>query len=103
MKFRPLHDRVLLRRSVAETKTAGGIILPETAQEKSTQAEVVAVGSGARDEAGKLIALDVQVGDLVLISKWGGNEITIDGEELLIVKESDIMGVVEGGATAKAA
>ena len=103
MKFRPLHDRVLLRRSVAETKTAGGIILPETAQEKSTQAEVVAVGSGARDEAGKLIALDVQVGDLVLISKWGGNEITIDGEELLIVNESDIMGVVEGGATAKAA
>ena len=103
MKFRPLHDRVLLRRSVAEAKTAGGILLPEMAQEKSTQAEVVAVGSGTHNEAGKLIALDVQVGDLVLISKWGGNEITIDGEELLIVKESDIMGIVEGGTTAKAA
>jgi len=103
MQFRPLHDRVLLRRLEAETKTSGGIILPETAQEKSTQAEVVSVGSGVRDEAGKLIPLDVQAGDLVLISKWGGNEVNIDGEELLIVKESDIMGVVVEAQSAKAA
>jgi chaperonin GroES len=95
MKFRPLHDRVLLRRLAAEEKTAGGIILPEAAQEKSAEAEVVAIGTGSHDETGKLIPLDVQVGDQVLISKWGGNEVVIDGEELLIVKESDIMGVVE--------
>lgn len=95
MKFRPLHDRVLLRRLGADEKTAGGIIIPETAKEKPSEGEVVAVGSGARDESGKVVALDVQSGDRVLFSKWSGTEVTIDGEELLVMKESDIMGIIE--------
>lgn len=95
MKFRPLHDRVLLRRLGADEKTAGGIIIPETAKEKPSEGEVVAVGSGARDESGKVVTLDVQSGDRVLFSKWSGTEVTIDGEELLVMKESDIMGIIE--------
>lgn len=98
MKFRPLHDRVLLRRIEANTKTAGGIIIPETAKEKPQEGEVVAVGPGARDESGKINALDVKSGDRVLFGKWSGTEVKIDGEELLIMKESDIMGVLEGTA-----
>jgi chaperonin GroES len=103
MKFRPLHDRVLLRRVESDAKTAGGIIIPDTAKEKPAEGEVLAVGAGLRDEAGKLIPLDVKVGDHVLFSKWSGTEITIDGEELLVVKESDIMGVIEAKKKAKAA
>ena len=95
MGFRPLHDRVLVRRVEENTKTAGGIIIPDTAKEKPSQGEVVAVGPGARDEAGNLVALDVKVGDTVLFGKWSGTEITLDGEELLIMKESDIMGVLD--------
>jgi len=95
MKFRPLHDRVVVKRVDAEQKTAGGIIIPDTAQEKPQQAEVVAVGPGARDERGEIVALDVKVGDLVLFGKWSGTEVRIDGQDLLILKESDIMGVVE--------
>lgn len=95
MKFRPLHDRVLLRRLGADEKTAGGIIIPETAKEKPSEGEVVAVGSGTRDEAGKVVALDVKAGDRVLFSKWSGTEVTINGEELLVMKESDIMGIIE--------
>jgi chaperonin GroES len=95
MKFRPLHDRVLVRRIDAEEKTAGGIIIPDTAKEKPQQGQVVAVGPGARNEAGQLVAPDVQVGDTVLFGKWSGTEVKIDGEDLLIMKESDIMGVVE--------
>ena len=95
MKFRPLHDRVVVRRIDADQKTAGGIIIPETAQEKPMQGEIVAVGPGARDEAGKVVALDVKAGDVVIFGKWSGTEVKIDGEDLLIMKESDIMGVVE--------
>ncbi len=102
-KFRPLHDRVLLKRLESETKTAGGIIIPDTAKEKPAQAEVVAVGTGTRDESGKLVALDVKEGDIVLFSKWSGSEITLDGQELLVVKESDIMGVIEAKKKSKAA
>ena len=99
MKFRPLHDRVLLRRVEQEAKTAGGIIIPDTAKEKPMEAEVIAAGPGAYNEDGDgRMALDVKVGDRVLISKWAGTEITIDGQELLVVKESDIMGVIEGAA-----
>ncbi len=94
MKFRPLHDRVVVRRVDSEEKTAGGIILPDTAQEKPSEGEIVAVGSGARDETGKLIPLDVKKGDVVLFGKWSGTEIKINGEELLIMKESDIMGIM---------
>ena len=94
MKFRPLHDRVVVRRVNAEEKTAGGIILPDTAQEKPSEGEVVAVGSGARDENGKIVELDVKAGDIVLFGKWSGTEVKINGEDLLIMKESDIMGVV---------
>ena len=94
MKFRPLHDRVLVKRIDAEEKTAGGIIIPDTAKEKPQEGEVVAVGPGARDEAGKLVALDVKKGDRVLFGKWSGTEVKIDGQDLLIMKESDIMGVV---------
>ncbi len=94
MKFRPLHDRVLLRRLEQEEKTAGGIIIPDTAKEKPMEAEVVAVGPGSRDESGKLRPLDVRPGDRVLIGKWSGSEVKISGEELLIVKESDIMGII---------
>ncbi len=95
MKFRPLHDRVLLRRLEQEEKTAGGIIIPDTAKEKPMEGEVIAVGAGARDESGKVVPLDVKAGDRVLFSKWSGTEVTIDGEELMVMKESDIMGVVE--------
>ncbi len=94
MKFRPLHDRVVVRRLEQEEKTAGGIIIPDTAKEKPMQGEVVAVGPGARGEDGKIVALDVKKGDRVLFGKWSGTEVKIDGEELLIMKESDIMGVI---------
>jgi len=96
MKFRPLHDRVVMRRVAQETKTAGGLIIPDTAQEKPTEGEVVAVGPGARNERGELVALGVKAGDRVLFAKWSGTEIKIDGEDLLIMGESDIMGVLEG-------
>jgi chaperonin GroES len=95
MKFRPLHDRVVVRRTEQETKSAGGIIIPDTAAEKPQQGEVIAVGPGARDEAGKLIAIDLKKGDKVLFGKWSGTEVKIDGQELLIMKESDVMGVLE--------
>jgi chaperonin GroES len=101
MKFRPLHDRVLLRRVDAEQKTAGGIIIPDTAKEKPMEGEVIAVGAGTRDENGKLQPLDVKAGDRVLFGKWSGTEVKIDGEELLIMKESDIMGVIEGAKASK--
>jgi chaperonin GroES len=95
MKFRPLHDRVVVRRIEGEEKTKGGIIIPDTAKEKPQEGEVIAVGSGARDESGKLIPLDVKAGDRVLFGKWSGTEVKIDGEDLLIMKESDIMGVLD--------
>ena len=94
MNFRPLHDRVLVRRVEAEEKTAGGIIIPDTAKEKPQEGEIIAVGPGGRDEAGKLTPLDVKTGDKILFGKWSGTEVKIDGQELLIMKESDIMGVV---------
>ena len=94
MKFRPLHDRVVVKRVEEDTKTKGGIIIPETAQEKPMQGEVIAVGAGARDESGKVVALDVKAGDRVLFGKWSGTEVKIDGTEYLIMKESDIMGIV---------
>lgn len=97
MKFRPLHDRVVVRRVESEEKTAGGIIIPDTAKEKPQEGEVIAVGPGARDEAGKLVPLDVKAGDRILFGKWSGTEVKIDGEDLLIMKESDVMGIVEGG------
>jgi len=93
-KFRPLHDRVVVRRIEADTKTAGGIIIPDSAQEKPQQGEIVAVGPGGRDESGKLIPIDVKVGDKVLFGKWSGTEVKLDAQELLIMKESDIMGVL---------
>ncbi|MEL6751751.1 MAG: co-chaperone GroES [Pseudomonadota bacterium] len=95
MKFRPLHDRVVVRRVEEETKTAGGIIIPDTATEKPQQGEVVAVGPGARDEDGERIDMDLKVGDRILFGKWSGTEVKIDGEEVLIMKESDIMGVMD--------
>ena len=95
MKFRPLHDRVVVKRVDSETKTSGGIIIPDTAAEKPQQGEVLAVGPGTRDEAGKLVPLDIKTGDKVLFGKWSGTEVKIDGADLLIMKESDIMGVVE--------
>ena len=94
LKFRPLHDRVVVRRVESETKTAGGIIIPDNAQEKPQEGEIVSVGSGARDESGKLVPLDVKAGDRVLFGKWSGTEVKISGEDYLIMKESDIMGVV---------
>jgi chaperonin GroES len=100
MNFRPLHDRVLLRRVEQEAKTAGGILIPDTAQEKPMEGEVIAVGPGARGDDGKVQPLEVKAGDRVLFGKWSGTEIKIDGEELMIMKESDIMGLLEGGATA---
>jgi chaperonin GroES len=103
MKFRPLHDRVVVRRIDAEEKTAGGIIIPDTAKEKPQQGEVIAVGPGARDESGKVQPLDVQVGDRVLFGKWSGTEVKIGGEDLLIMKESDIMGVLEATVAQKKA
>ena len=103
MKFRPLHDRVVVKRIEEEQKTKGGIIIPDTAQEKPMQGEVVAVGPGARDDKGDLIALGVAVGERVLFGKWSGTEVKLDGEELLIMKESDIMGVLEGAVAKKKA
>ena len=94
MAFRPLHDRVVVRRIEADQKTAGGIIIPDSAQEKPSEGEVVSVGDGARDDAGNRVALDVKAGDRVLFGKWSGTEVKIDGEDLLIMKESDIMGVI---------
>ena len=98
MNFRPLHDRVVVRRIEEDERSAGGIIIPDTAKEKPSQGEVIAVGPGARDEKGKAIPLDVKAGDQIIFGKWSGTEVKIDGEELLIMKESDIMGVIEGGA-----
>ncbi len=95
MKFRPLHDRVVVKRAESETKSAGGIIIPDTAGEKPSQGEIIAVGPGGRDESGKLIPIDLKKGDKVLFGKWSGTEVKIDGKELLIMKESDIMGVLE--------
>jgi chaperonin GroES len=103
MKFRPLHDRIVVRRIAAEEKTAGGIIIPDTVKEKPSQGEVIAVGPGGRDEAGKLIPIDIRVGDRVLFGKWSGTEVVIDGEDLLIMKESDVFGVVEEGLAKKKA
>jgi chaperonin GroES len=102
--FRPLHDRVVVRRVDADAKTKGGIIIPDTAQEKPQEGEVIAVGPGARDESGKLVAMDVKAGDRILFGKWSGTEVRLEGEDLLIMKESDILGVVEGkSSSAKAA
>jgi chaperonin GroES len=103
MKFRPLHDRVVVRRITAEEKTAGGIIIPDTAKEKPMEGEIIAAGPGARNEQGQLVALDVKAGDRILFGKWSGTEVKIDGEELLIMKESDIMGIIEGAAAVKKA
>jgi len=100
MKFRPLHDRVVVRRVESEEKTAGGIIIPDTAKEKPMEGEVLAVGPGARNENGEIVALDVKAGDRILFGKWSGSEVRIDGQDLLIMKESDIMGVIEGGKAA---
>ena len=101
MKFRPLHDRVVVRRLEGEEKTKGGIIIPDTAKEKPQEGEIIAVGSGARDESGELIPLDVKAGDRILFGKWSGTEVKIDGEDLLIMKESDIMGVLEGAPASR--
>jgi chaperonin GroES len=103
MHFRPLHDRVLVRRIDAEAKTAGGIIIPDTAKEKPHQGEIIAAGPGARNEQGQLVPLDVKAGDRVLFAKWSGTEVKIDGEELLIMKESDLLGVIETAGTLKKA
>jgi chaperonin GroES len=103
MKFRPLHDRVVVRRVESEAKTAGGIIIPDTAKEKPQEGEVIAVGPGGRDESGKLIPIDLKVGDRILFGKWSGTEVKIDGEELLIMKESDVMGIIEGKAAGRKA
>jgi chaperonin GroES len=103
MKFRPLHDRVVVRRIEAEEKSTGGIIIPDTAKEKPSQGEVIAVGPGGRDESGKLIPIDIKEGDRVLFGKWSGTEVKIDGEELLIMKESDIMGIIDERASKKKA
>jgi chaperonin GroES len=101
MKFRPLHDRVVVRRVEEEAKTSGGIIIPDTAKEKPMQGEVLAVGPGARNEKGDLVALDVKAGDRILFGKWSGTEVKLDGQELLIMKESDIMGILEDSASSK--
>ena len=103
MKFRPLHDRVVIRRIEGEDKTKGGILIPDTVKEKPQEGEVVAVGPGARDESGKLIAIEVKAGDRVLFGKWSGSEVKIDGEDLLIMRESDILGVIERATPAKKA
>jgi len=103
MKFRPLQDRVLVRRLEQEERTAGGIIIPDTAKEKPMEGEVIAVGPGARSEDGKLHPLDVKAGDRILFGKWSGSEVKIDGEELVIMKESDILGIIEGGASKRKA
>ena len=101
MKFRPLHDRVLVRRVTQDEKSAGGIIIPDTAQEKPSEGKVVAVGSGARRDDGTVVALDVKAGDNVLFGKWSGTEVTVDGDDLLIMKESDLLGIIEGAAKKK--
>ena len=101
MKFRPLHDRVLVRRLEQDEKTAGGIIIPDTAKEKPMEGEVVAAGAGARGEDGKIHPLDVKAGDRILFGKWSGSEVKIDGQELIIMKESDVLGIIEGGAKKK--
>jgi chaperonin GroES len=101
MKFKPLHDRVVVRRVEEDAKTVGGIIIPDTAKEKPQQGEVIAVGPGARNEKGELVTLDVKAGDRILFGKWSGTEVKIDGEELLIMKESDILGILEGVAASK--
>jgi len=103
MDFRPLHDRILVERIEAETKTAGGIIIPDSAQEKPMQGKVISVGSGNRDETGKLIPLDVKAGDTILFGKWSGTEVKIGGKDLLIMKESDVLGIIEGKSAKKAA
>ncbi len=103
MAFKPLHDRVLVRRVESEEKTAGGLIIPDSAKEKPSEGEVVAVGAGARKDSGELIEMAVQAGDKILFGKWSGTEVTLDGEELLIMKESDILGIIEQSAAAKAA
>ena len=103
MKFRPLHDRVVVRRVESEEKTAGGIIIPDTAKEKPMEGEVIAVGPGARNEKGQVVALDVRVGDRILFGKWSGSEVRLDGQDLLIMKESDIMGIIEGVKAGKKA
>ena len=103
MKFRPLHDRVVVRRIEAEERTSGGIIIPDSAKEKPSQGEIIAIGPGGRDESGKLIPIDLKVGDTVLFGKWSGTEVKIDGQDLLIMKESDIMGVLEGEVAKKKA
>ena len=103
MKFRPLHDRVVIRRIEGEDKTKGGILIPDTVKEKPQEGEVVAAGPGARDESGKLVALEVKAGDRVLFGKWSGSEVKIDAEDLLIMKESDILGVIERATAAKKA
>ena len=99
MKFRPLHDRVVVKRVEEEGKTKGGIIIPDTAKEKPMEGEIVAAGPGARNEAGALVALDVKAGDRILFGKWSGTEVKVDGEDLLIMKESDILGIIEGTAS----
>src|SRR5918912_3723588 len=103
MKFRPLHDRVVVRRLEQEERTKSGIIIPDTAKEKPQQGEVIAVGPGARNEKGEIVALDVKAGDIVLFGKWSGTEVKLDGEELLIMKETDIMGIIEGTVAKKKA
>ena len=103
MGFRPLHDRVLIRRIESDDKTSGGIIIPDTAKEKPQEGEVISAGPGARDDSGRVVALDVKPGDRVLFGKWSGTEVKIDGEDLLIMKESDILGIIEPSAAAKAA
>jgi chaperonin GroES len=103
MAFRPLHDRILVRRVEVDERTAGGIIIPDTAKEKPQEGEIIAVGPGARDEGGKLVPLDVKVGDRILFGKWSGTEIKLNGEDLLIMKESDVMGVIETAAALKKA
>jgi len=101
MKFRPLHDRVLVRRVAQEEKTAGGIIIPDTAKEKPSEGQIVAAGTGARREDGSIVAMEVKAGDMVLFGKWSGTEVKVDGEDLLIMKESDLLGVIEGAAKKK--
>ena len=103
MGFRPLHDRVLVRRLESDEKTAGGIIIPDTAKEKPQQGEVIAVGAGARDESGKIVPLDVKAGDVILFGKWSGTEVKIDGEDLIIMKESDVLGIIDGQSIKKKA
>ena len=103
MTFRPLHDRVVVKRLEGEEKTKGGIIIPDSAKEKPQEGKIIAVGPGARDESGKLVPLDLKVGDNILFGKWSGSEVKIDGEDLLIMKESDILGVIEGATAAKKA